>query len=102
MITHGILCERFTVGSISKLGRVFGETCQSRDGEVLLVGLGGSQDFLCLCTETISMQVIKYAQNTYFFDGIQHVRLPIAIPIRSDTKINLLRVCVGLERLGNT
>jgi hypothetical protein len=46
--TYGTLVERRTVSAVSQEGGPFVEFGKTGDRQVLFVGLGGSQDFLCL------------------------------------------------------
>ena len=39
---------------------------------------------------------------THLLDGIENVRLAVLVTVRTDTEVDLARVSIRLERLGDT
>lgn len=82
--THRFGQKGRAVGTVREFGRGLGELGKTRDREVLLVRVLLDEDLLRL------------------LHGVEHVRLPVLIPVRADTEVDLARVLVRLERLGDT
>ena len=82
--THPVLLERRAVRAVRELRSGLGELGETRDGEVLLVRVGRREDVLGL------------------LDGVEDVRLAVVVAVRADAEVDLARVLVRLERLGNT
>ena len=81
--TYAVLLERGALRAVRELRRGRSELGQARNGEVLLVRVRLGEDLLRL------------------LDGVQDIRLAVVVAVRADTEVNLARVLVRLERLGN-
>jgi hypothetical protein len=42
------------------------------------------------------------SRGTYLQNATKHVRLAVAIPVRTNTKVDFARVLIGFESLGDT
>ena len=82
--THPVLLERRAVRAVRELRSGLRKLGETRDGEVLLVRVGRREDVLGL------------------LDGVEDVRLAVVVAVRADAEVDLARVLVRLERLGDT
>ena len=82
--TYRALLQRHAVRAVRELSGSLGELGETGDGEVLLVRVRLGEDLLSL------------------LDRVQDVRLAVVVAVRADAEVDLARVLVRLERLGDT
>ena len=83
-MTYSVVLQGCAVFAVSKPDSSLVEFRQTTNGQVLLVGVRSAEDLLCL------------------LDTGEDVRLSILIAVSTNTKVDLARILVGLESLGNT
>ena len=101
-LTYRVLLERSTIYTIGQLGSILGEVWETSDRKVFLVRIGFTKDVLSLRRPASAMphQATECKKN--LFHRSEDVRFSITVPIRANTKVDLLRVFVGLKSFGDT
>jgi hypothetical protein len=99
-VTYRTSLQRGTLDTICELDGVLGEFRKTSDTEIFLVRARGFHQSFSLF-DVSRCGGVSARESTRLFDTVKNIRLPLVVPVRADTEVDLAGVLVRLECLSD-